>query len=146
MSNLGEYSSAKMHVKSIKTKQETALRIINYKNNEETKSLFKSSNILPFEENFRFIQGKFLWRVIHLYMPDSVLDIFKEHDAFPTDRMVNKVINRMNLPYRKSEFGKKFITFDGLMEWNKNIPNHITSISTSKSFKDELKKHLLSSI
>ena len=135
---------APTHINIIKESQSKAVRIINFKYKDTPANpLFINSKILPLKENLKFLQGKFMWRVVHNFLPESMLDLFVTHES---KRESNKDINRLNLPIVNTEHGKKIITFSGANYWNKTMPNNITHITTSKLFKIKFKLFLFNSL
>ena len=128
----------------IKESKKKAMRIMNF-NYKDTpvNPFFINSKILPLKENLKFLQGKFMWRVVHRFLLESILNIFAKHDS---TRETNKDINRLNLPTVNTEHAKNFITFSGATFLNKSIPNNFTQINTPNLFNKELKTFLFNSL
>ena len=135
---------AKIHFNKLKASQNNAIRIINFKSRDDsTLPLYKSSKILPLKENLMFLKARFIWRMVHNYLPESIMDIFYSHGAISKmDRLLDINNKKFQLPIQNKEMGIFFIIFDGIKLWNQQIPNDITQINTIKDFKTKYKQFL----
>ena len=139
---------AKTHFNKLKTSQNRAIRIINFKpRTDSALPLFKNSKILPLKENIMFLKATFIWRVVHKYLPQSIMDVFSSHGAISkTDRSLDITSNKLQLPMQNKDIGKEFIIFDGIKLWNQQIPNNITELNTLVNFKIKYKQFLFDNI
>ena len=140
-------SSGLIHTQKLKRTQKNAIRKINFKSkkNDSTR-LFIDSKVLPFDENIRYLQSKFIWQLLNIEIPQSIMDIFNSLNTLPKDGTVNAEIKRMNLPYRRTEVAKKFLTFNSIMDWNRNIPSNIKILTSKRLFLAKLKEFLLTEL
>ena len=112
-------TTSKTHFKEISDMQNKSIRIINFcKPYHETALLYTTSNLLPLSSNINFSSGKLIWKYFNNKLPEATTKIFSNHGVLKNIRDNNKYI----IPYRKTEIGKQFITYKGILNWKHNIP------------------------
>ena len=119
-----------------------SVRLINFKNkNQPIEPLLKTSNILPINLNINLASCKFLWKLKNGYFSPTMQDIFTNMNVLQSQRNQTKYI----VPHANLEPAKRFITYEGVKNWNK-IPNEIVNSSSLKSFSKSYKNKLISTI
>ena len=122
---------ANTHMEKIEKKHNKTIRIINFKYKEEqVNPLYYSSKILPVKENIKLLKGKFMWRMVHSFMPHSIQELFERHGAIHSNRENDKIYNKLRLPNQTTSNGLNFIVYNGTKLWNIDIPNELTMINT----------------
>ena len=136
-------SAPKTYLKEISDVQNKSMRIINFcKPPQATIPLYKTSKMLPLYSNINFSSGKLVWKYSNNKLPEATKNIFSEHGVLINTRDNNKYI----IPHRSTETGKKFITFNGILNWNYKIPQNIIQQKSYTSFKNMYKTHLLKTL
>ena len=137
----------KFTYKKIKKLQNKAVRIINFKKKEDpTPPLYILNGILPIQFNYKFLQGKFIWKLTHSQQPNRISGIFYSHGAILSDREIDIQFFKYRIPNQRTSYGINFLIYSGLKTWNQVIPNSITEIPTIRKFNRHLKCHFLNSI
>ena len=128
--NISWGTSAQIHLQKIAKLQNKAIRIINFKRKEDSsKPLYIQNLILPLSLNIIFNQGKFLWKLIHSKLPQSITEIFSKNGVILVERELNRQLAKLYLPYQRISYGINSIFYTGVKRWNTIIPNNITSIT-----------------
>ena len=109
---------------------------------QATIPLYKNSKILPLYSNINSSSGKLVWKYSNNKLPEATTNIFSDHGVLINTRDNNKYI----IPHRSTETGRKFITFDGILNWNYKIPHYIIEQKSYTSFKNMYKTHLLTTL
>ena len=138
----GECANA--HIQKIAIQQKKSIRIMNFKKfRHPTAELFKTKQILPINENIRYLEIKFIWKILNrtTLIPNGIMNIFTSHGS------VHKLSNalKLHLPFKRTDHGQNYITYSGIKQWN-SIPKNIRCITSTQLFKKSLKMHLLSNI
>ena len=131
----------------LKSTQDKAIRIISFKKPEdEVKVLYQDASILALEENTKVLKGKFMWKLLHNRLPQSIHTIFTVHGVMRKSKRSFDLENlKLSLPNQKSSAGLSFIIYDGTKFWNE-VPNDITKCQSLSTFKNKMKKFLFSSL
>lgn len=131
-------TSAQTHISKIAKSHEKSIKIMNFKKKDDLPlPLFKHAKILPLDMNTKFIQGKFIWKLVHGQSTERMQGMFLENGVVQSQRSLWKLL----LPCKRTDFGTRFITFSAVKQWNA-IPNNIISINRFSYFKKEYKKFL----
>ena len=88
-----------------------------------------------------FLQAKFMWKYVHSCQPQSINEIFNNIVKIEKSKP-----DRLFLPYRRTNIGQRFISYDGIKLWNEGIPSDIKAKNKISKFLSAYKKHLLSEI
>ena len=143
--NLSWRTCANTNLKNIEKLQNKAVRIISFKNKEDSPTpLYKQLQILPLKFNIYFNQCKILWQLVHSQLPYSIINIFNNHGVKLSERESDRKVYKLYNPYQRTSYGINFIFYSGTKTWNLIIPDKIRTIITIRRFKKELTNHLLS--
>ena len=113
------------------------IRIICFKDKyESTNGLFKDFNILDFDENYKYKLGIFMYKLNNNLLPENIDKMFKR-----LENEKKNVTSGYLLPHIKTNFGKRFITFQGVKLW-KMIPTQIKEKCILQKFSKCYRKHI----
>ena len=130
------------NLKILSTLQKKSMKIIkNIKNYQTMDAIFKDGKILPIDLNIKLASAKLIWKFYNVKLPLATNEIFQLHGVERNNRDDYKYIK----PFCKTEVAKKFVTFDGIHNWNFCIPQNILKSKTITSFKKNYKSYLLES-
>ena len=139
--------AAEIHLDKIHRSLNKTMRIINFKKaTDDVIPIYAISKILTLENNVKFLQGKFIWKLIHSRLPESINDIFTNHGAILSDREQDIEIFKMRLPNQRTNHGLSFIIYSGVKLWNQKLTNDIKQTDNEGEFKSKLKAFLLHQI
>ena len=136
-------SSTKTHLKKIDISLKKAVRVMSFKKrNDHSLPLFKHLNILPLDLNIRLQTACFIWKYVNDLLPSSINKIFKKQN------INTYIIDRRNqpklpIPYCRTSMAQRCITYNGIKQWNFDVPTKIADSKSLSSFRSLLKSHLL---
>lgn len=131
-------SSSKTNLQTIENTQDKSLRIINFCNKfADAQPLYDLSKLLPFDKNRELLSSMFIWRYTNKTLPKSTETIFLDHGVKQNVRKPGLFVP----PHRQTDVGQRFITYNGIKNWNL-LPQNIRSTPFLSAFKRELRKHL----
>jgi hypothetical protein len=136
-------SGYKTTINKLETLQARALRICNRLDYKLSKpKTFALLNRLSLSQLNKLNILKFVYQTIKGYS----LNIFKDFYITNKDKShhITRLQNNIFIPHIKTNFRKLFVVYTGCILWNK-LPDSVKSITSSCSFKIEIKKLLLSS-
>ena len=144
--NLSWAASANVHLHKLEKLQNRSVRTISLKNKEEPSTpLYKIHSILPLKLNIILNQGKFFWKLVHSDLPSSLTEIFDKHGITLSERVFGNQMFKLKIPFQRTVIGQNCILYSGVKAWNQ-IPNYIRAISSLKTFKKDLRNHLVNLI
>ena len=127
--------SSETNLNSVNINMKKALRIMCFKKRDEhSLPLFKELGILPFDKAIQLRQGKFMWKLVNNYLPQSLSSNFTTHSI--------TVRSQFAMPAPRLELASRHISYAGIRVWNE-IPHRIKQIKTQKAFSITLQQYLL---
>ena len=122
--------------------QYKSIRLINFKNkNFPIEPLLASTKILPTLLNINFASCKFIWKLKNKCCPPTIHDVLSNMGVKSNLRNQSKFI----IPHTNLEIAKRFVTYEGIKNWNK-LPSQVTCQSSLKSFSKMCKNQLISTL
>ena len=128
---------ASTKLNNIRTALKKAVRLITYSNKyEHTPPLFKTLNILPFDQLLKLRQATLMWKTINGYVPSPINELFK----------VRENTLKFHTPSPSNYFEKLAINFSCPKVWNTNVPETFRKLQHLNSFTKKYKAHLLQAL
>ena len=128
-------TSNETNLNSININMKKAIRIMCFKPRDESSlPLFKSLGILPLDKAIKLRQGKFMWKLVNNYLPQSLSSNFTTHSI--------TVRSQFAMPAPRLDLASRHISYSGIKLWNE-IPLRIRQIKTQKAFSKTYQQYLL---
>ena len=109
---------------------------------DSVKPFYEYLNILPFKDNTRLLQGKFMWKLVNAVWPNSISEKF----PLTYSEAINNHQNKLVMPYCHRALSKRLLAYTVYKLWNQEVPIDFKSVKTIKAFNKTYRKHLLSNI
>ena len=106
------------------------------------KRFYEYLNILPFKNNMKRLQGKFMWKLVNAVCPNSISETF----PLTYSEAINNHQNKLVIPYCHRALSKRSLAYAAYKLWNQEVPIDIKSVKTIKAFNKTYRKHLLNNI
>ena len=101
----------KTYLEPIRRNLRKAIRIISFKDNYEcTKELFLDSKILEFDKNYMYKIGIFMYKLDNKLLTNNICSMFQR-----LNNEEENITSGFLLPSVKTNFGKRFIYFKGII-------------------------------
>ena len=128
-------TSNETNLNSININMKKAIRIMCFKPRDEPSlPLFKSLGILPLDKAIKLRQGKFMWKLVNNYLPQSLSSNFTLHTI--------TVRSQFAMPAPRLDLASRHINYAGIKLWNE-IPLRIKQTTTPKAFSKTFQQYLL---
>ena len=115
-------TSAETNLSSINVNMKKAVRLMCFKPRDEpSRPLFKSFGILPIDKAIKLRQGKFMWKLVNNYLPQSLSANFSTHTI--------TIRSQFAMPAPRLDLASRHINYAGIKLWNE-IPLRIKQIKT----------------
>ena len=109
---------------------------------DSVKPFYKYLKILPFKDDMKLLQGKFMWKLVNALHPNWISEKF----PLTYDEATNNYQNKLVIPYCHKAIRKRSRTYTAFKLWNQEVPIDIKSVKTIKAFNKAYRKHLMSNI
>ena len=109
---------------------------------DSVKPFYEYLNILPFKDNMKLLQGKFMWKLVNAVWPNSISEKF----PLTYSEAINNHQNKLVMPYCHRALSKRLLAYTAYKLWNQEVPIDFKSVKTIKAFNKTYRKHLLSNI
>ena len=107
------------------------------------KPFFKYLGIPPLKQNIKLQQGKFMWKLNSLNLPNCLLKkFFLIHNQAINNTNQQKLI----ITYYKTTTGKRFVLYQGYKLWNSEILVNAKLKDNIKRFCEQFQADLLESV
>ena len=130
--------AADLHIKQLNSLQRRAAKIILPNIGTCTDDKLEKLKILPLNDQLKFNKGVLMFKVKNNHVPNYLTNLFHRN----TSRYQNYK-NRFSIPQARVDLFKTSFSFSGSFLWN-SLPMYVTSSASLTSFKDNLRKFLLS--
>ena len=109
---------------------------------DSVKLFYEYLNVLPFKDNMKLLQGKFMWKLVNAVCPNSISEKF----PLTYSEAINNHQNKLVIPYCQRALSKRSLAYTAYKLWNQEVPIDMKSVKTIKAFNKTHRKHLLSNI
>ena len=108
---------------------------------DSVQSFYEYLKILPFKDNIKLLQGKFMWKLVNAVHPNAI------SEKFPlTYTETKNHQNKLVIPYCHTAISKSSLAYTAYKLWNHKVPINIKSVKTIKAFNKTYRKYLLSNM
>ena len=105
---------------------------------DSVKPFYEYLKILPFKDNMKLLQGKFMQKLVNAVHPNSI----SEKSSLTYSEAINNHQNKLVIPYCHRAISKRSLAYAAQKPWNQEVPVDIKSVKTIKAINKAYRKHL----
>ena len=91
---------------------------------DSVKPFYEYLKILPFKDNMKLLQGKFMWKLVNAVHPNSISEKF----PLTYSEAITNHQNKLIIPYCHRAISKRSLAYTAYKLWNQEVPNDIKSL------------------
>ena len=134
--------ASKTNLDQLSAMQDKSIKILNFKRKDDASApLYKDSKILPLNSLINLAQSRLIWKIKNNSITTTMSELLHKHKVIINIRNPQKYV----IPSRRTEIGKSFFTYQGVIAWN-SLPVNILAKTTLNSFKLACKEYLINQV